>query len=59
MFPLNSSTQAFNINSLTIVNYGLKIPKGSYGSYTSLNSSSKNLSRFFFLHKKRNILIDV
>jgi len=42
MFPLNSSTQSFNINSLTIVNYGLKIPGASFGSYSSLNSASKN-----------------
>jgi hypothetical protein len=42
MFPLNSSTQSFNRNSLTIVNYGLKIPSGSFGGYSSLNSASKN-----------------
>jgi len=51
MFPLNTSTQSFNINSLTIVNYGLKIPEGSFGSYTQLTSASKNIrkTKFYFI----------
>ncbi len=47
MFPLNSSTQLFNINGLTVVNYGLKIPPASTGSYSSLISASKNLKQKF------------
>jgi len=47
MFPLNSSTQLFNINGLTVVNYGLKIPPASTGSYSSLTSASKNLKQKF------------
>ncbi|CAF0916171.1 unnamed protein product [Rotaria sp. Silwood1] len=42
MFPLNSTTQSFNRNSLTIVNYGLKIPVASVGTYSSLNSAIIN-----------------
>ncbi len=48
MFAINSSTQSYNINSLTVVNYGLKIPTASYGTYSSLNSSSKILKKLMF-----------
>ncbi len=48
MFALNSSTQSFNRNSLTVVNYGLKIPPASYGTYSSLNSASKNIKKLYF-----------
>ncbi|CAF2076674.1 unnamed protein product [Rotaria magnacalcarata] len=41
-FPLSSTTQPFNINSLTVANYGLKIPVASYGTYSSLSSSIIN-----------------
>jgi hypothetical protein len=49
MFPLNSSTQSFNRNSLTVVNYGLKIPDASFGMYSSLNSASKSITDFIFI----------
>ncbi|CAF3632430.1 unnamed protein product [Rotaria sordida] len=42
IFPLNSTTQLFNRNSLTIVNYGLKVPVASIGTYSSLNSAIIN-----------------
>jgi hypothetical protein len=48
MFPLNTSSQSFNINTLTVVNYGLKIPIGSFGSYSSLNSASNTIKKYFF-----------
>ncbi|CAF2512453.1 unnamed protein product [Rotaria sp. Silwood2] len=42
IFPFNSTTQSFDRNSLTIVNYGLKIPVASVGTYSSLNSAIVN-----------------
>ncbi|CAF3743558.1 unnamed protein product [Rotaria socialis] len=41
-FPLSSTAQPFNINSLTVINYGLKVPVASYGTYSSLSSSIIN-----------------
>ncbi|UJR30625.1 hypothetical protein I4U23_018150 [Adineta vaga] len=42
MFALNSTTQSFTRNGLTIANYGLKIPSASYGMYSSLSSAIAN-----------------
>ncbi|CAF4036975.1 unnamed protein product [Adineta steineri] len=39
MYAINSSTQTFTRNGLTIVNFGLKIPPSSVGMYSSLNSA--------------------
>ena len=44
LFPLNSTTQAFNQNTLTIAQYGLKIPPTSHGGYSALTSTGKWLS---------------